>query len=348
MASATKLLQEGDKDFAETLRLGLRTTTGNVSLLTTRDLEGRCHGLAVTTAVAFSTQWPAMIVAVSHSASAFSPIRDSTTFCLNQITSKDIDLLDRFGRSDLRASRFTSAEWRAGLFGLPDHEPRAEVLSHSEMRAMREARDEFLQIAEPEVKRLFLRLVDSEYLVSLASPQAAMLLFRCDYQYLGELASMGVLPGSIWDEEHQGTNGIGTCLQVGKSVTIICNQHYGPAAQSLTCLTAPVLGRSGAIESVINVTTARSGEARMNRVVRNIVERSARRIQNGYFIRLHRRNMLIRLVDNAENSDIAEAGRLALAEDGKISDGQPYRVGWAHLSVRTFRHYLLHSVSAQG
>ncbi|MDO8326929.1 MAG: sigma 54-interacting transcriptional regulator [Cypionkella sp.] len=207
---------------------------------------------------------------------------------------------------------------------LPDRVPRAEVLSHSEMRALMEEQEEFLRIAEPEVERLFLRLVDSEYLVSLASHQGAMLLFRCDYQYLGDLASSGVIPGSVWKEEAQGTNGVGTCLRVGKSVSIVGNQHYGAATQSLTCLTAPVFGRQGAIESVINVTSARNEDARMNRVVRNIVERSSRRIENGYFGRLHRRNMMLRLLDSADTADIAEEGRIALDDSGRILDGSSH------------------------
>lgn len=208
---------------------------------------------------------------------------------------------------------------------LPDCVPRAEVLSHSEMRQLMQEREEFLRIAEPEVERLFLRLVDSEYLVSLASTQGAMLLFRCDYQYLADLAGTGVIPGSVWTEDRQGTNGIGTCLQVGKSVTIVGDQHYGAAIKGLTCLTAPVFGRHGAIESVINVTSARGDfDDRTNKVVQSIVERSARRIENSYFGRLHRRNLQLRLVDNTETVDLAEEGRLALDDAGRIIDSSSH------------------------
>lgn len=207
---------------------------------------------------------------------------------------------------------------------LPDAVPRASVLSHSEIRMLMEQGEEFMRIAEPEIERLFRRLVDSEYLVSLASPQGAMVLFRCDYQYLSDLAGSGVIPGSIWTEDQQGTNGVGTCLRVGKPVTIAGSEHYGSAIQRLTCLTAPVLGRNGAIESVINVTTARQADARMNRMVQDIVERSARRIENGYFGRMNRRNLLLRILDNGEAADIAEEGRLALDDNGRIVSGSSY------------------------
>jgi sigma-54 dependent transcriptional regulator, acetoin dehydrogenase operon transcriptional activator AcoR len=207
---------------------------------------------------------------------------------------------------------------------LPDAVPRASVLSHSEIRKVMEQGEEFMRIAEPEIERLFRRLVDSEYLVSLASPQGAMVLFRCDYQYLSDLAGSGVIPGSIWTEDQQGTNGVGTCLRTGKPVTIAGTEHYGSAIQRLTCLTAPVLGRNGAIESVINVTTARQADARMNRMVQDIVERSARRIENGYFGRMNRRNLMLRILDNGEAADIAEEGRLALDDNGRIVSGSSF------------------------
>ena len=111
--------QDGECDFSKNLRQALRGTVVNVVLLTTRDRSGAFHGLAVTTAVPFSTHRPAIIVAVNNQASAFPAIRDSGYFCLNQITTNDIDLLDRFSRSDKRASRFTSERWVEGMHGLP-------------------------------------------------------------------------------------------------------------------------------------------------------------------------------------------------------------------------------------
>ncbi|SFU16828.1 helix-turn-helix domain-containing protein [Mesorhizobium sp. YR577] len=206
----------------------------------------------------------------------------------------------------------------------PDRVPRATVLTHSEMHDLSDTYGDLLSIAGPEVEKLFLRLIDSEYLVSLASPQGVMMLFRCDYQFLGDMSNFGVLPGSVWTEERQGTNGVGTGLRVGKPVTIVGTQHYGAAIQSLTCLTAPVLGKFGAVESILNVTTPRSGDDRTNRVVQDIVERTARRIENRYFDRLHMRNLVLRLSRDRDCADIAEEGRLAINEEGIVTATTSY------------------------
>lgn len=251
---------------------------------------------------------------------------ESTGFA-DPLSSEISNILKARGAPAVRMPDVVEQSWKRCLTDynlLPDAVPRASVLSHSEIRMLMEQGEEFMRIAEPEIERLFRRLVDSEYLVSLASPQGAMVLFRCDYQYLSDLAGSGVIPGSIWTEDQQGTNGVGTCLRVGKPVTIAGTEHYGSAIQRLTCLTAPVLGRNGAIESVINVTTARQADARMNRMVQDIVERSARRIENGYFGRMNRRNLMLRILDNGEAADIAEEGRLALDDNGRIVSGSSF------------------------
>ena len=243
------------------------------------------------------------------------------------LTTEISNILRSRGALEERLPLVVEQSWKRCLADynlLPDAVPKASVLSHSEMRMQLEERQEFMRVAEPEIERLFRRLVDAEYLVSLASPQGAMVLFRCDYQYLSDLAGSGVIPGSIWTEDQQGTNGVGTCLRVGKPVTIVGSEHYGSVVQRLTCLTAPVLGRNGAIESVINVTTARHGDAHTNRIVQTIVERSARRIENGYFGRVNCKNLLLRILDNGDTSDIAEEGRIALDDNGRVLDSSSF------------------------
>lgn len=119
MLSLAYPCQDGDPEFSENVRMALRGTPVNVSILTTRDRAGISRGLAVTTAVPFSTCRPAIIAAVKHSASTYPAICDCNYFCLNQIAADEIDLLDRFSRSDLRSSRFATGRWSIGPHGLP-------------------------------------------------------------------------------------------------------------------------------------------------------------------------------------------------------------------------------------
>lgn len=108
-----------DAEFDESVRRALRATAVTVSLLTTHDRDGQFHGLAVTAAVPFSTKSPSIVVAVQRSASAYSAILEAEEFCLNQISSSDVELLDSFSRSDMREARFSSPSWQSGHSGLP-------------------------------------------------------------------------------------------------------------------------------------------------------------------------------------------------------------------------------------
>ena len=119
MDRCAEITRNGDSGFGDAVRRALRGSAVNVLLLTTRDRKGHCHGLAVTTAVPFCSKRPAMIVAVRQTASAYPAIRESGRFCLNQVSIDDMDLLNRFSRSDLRASRFTTSQWTEGPHGLP-------------------------------------------------------------------------------------------------------------------------------------------------------------------------------------------------------------------------------------
>src|ERR1700730_1929490 len=205
----------------------------------------------------------------------------------------------------------------------PDRLPPATVLDRSEMRNLTDTYDELLAIASPEIDRLFERLVDNEFLVSFASPQGAFLLFRCGHKYLSDMSKCGFLPGSIWSEEQQGTNGVGTCLALGKGVIIAGKQHYGTAIRSLTCITAPVRN-SGAIQGVLNLTTARSDDARTNRLLEDIVTRAARRVESRYFSHMHRHSILMHLSRGAASGDRAKEGRLALDSAGRIIAVSPH------------------------
>jgi len=117
MTNATVV--EADRDFAEKLRKSMRASAISVSLVTARDVDGSRHGMAVTSATSLSMDPPSMMVAINRSASSHPVIQRSGAFCLNLIHTGQMEMLDIFCRSDMRAVRFSSDEWKAGAYGLP-------------------------------------------------------------------------------------------------------------------------------------------------------------------------------------------------------------------------------------
>lgn len=207
---------------------------------------------------------------------------------------------------------------------LPDVMRRPAILTHQELQQAISRNDDVLKTSMPEVERLFNRLVDNEYMVSLASPEGVMLAFRCDHQFLGEMSNVGVIPGSIWTEESQGTNGIGTCLKIGRPLSIIGGQHFDNFNRNVSCTTAPIFGAEGAIIGIVNVTSVRPVDEKTARIVRDITERSARRIESRLFTYRHRDQRMLRLSADEDFSDSLPDARLAIDQTLRVVDMTEY------------------------
>jgi flavin reductase (DIM6/NTAB) family NADH-FMN oxidoreductase RutF len=103
----------------DTFRASMRMVASSVSLVTARDLAGNWHGMAVTSAGSLSMDPPSMLVAVNRTASIHPVIHLTSAFSLNLMAEHQLDLLDRFSRSDLRDQRFSVDDWTAGPAGQP-------------------------------------------------------------------------------------------------------------------------------------------------------------------------------------------------------------------------------------
>jgi flavin reductase (DIM6/NTAB) family NADH-FMN oxidoreductase RutF len=103
----------------EAFRASMRLVASSVSLVTARDVEGKLHGMAVTSAGSLSMDPPSMMVAINRTASIHPVIHLTSAFSLNLMAEQQLDLLDRFSRSDMRDQRFSSDDWTVGPAGQP-------------------------------------------------------------------------------------------------------------------------------------------------------------------------------------------------------------------------------------
>lgn len=203
---------------------------------------------------------------------------------------------------------------------LPDRPRRPAVLTPGELHEVTDHNEDLIRAATPEVERLFHRLSQGEYLVSLASAGGEKLLFRCSPYLLGDLAAAGVTLGSIWTEETEGTNGIGTSLKIGRGLSIVGDQHFHVGLKRLTCTVAPILGAQGQIVGALNVTSLQPEPAQAVRLLRDITERAATRIEMQLFRRRNQGRRLVTLGRDGDYSDSVATGLLALDDVGRIVD----------------------------
>ncbi len=67
----------------------------------------------------------------------------------------------------------------------------------------------------------------------------------------------GLWTGTVWSEESEGTNGIGTCLVERRTLTIHRDQHFHSRNTLLSCTTAPVYDHEGNLAAALDVSSCR-------------------------------------------------------------------------------------------
>ena len=75
---------------------------------------------------------------------------------------------------------------------------------------------------------------------------------------------MGLWPGAIWDEENEGTNGIGTALIEQRAPTVHRNEHFLSRHIQLTCSAAPIFGPRNQLLAVLDISSVSSQDSRQS------------------------------------------------------------------------------------
>jgi transcriptional regulator of acetoin/glycerol metabolism len=70
--------------------------------------------------------------------------------------------------------------------------------------------------------------------------------------------SWGLWTGSLWSEEHEGTNGIGTCLVEQRGLTIARDQHFFARNTLLSCTAVPIYDHDARLAGVLDVSSCRA------------------------------------------------------------------------------------------
>lgn len=96
--------------------------------------------------------------------------------------------------------------------------------------------------------------------------------------------SWGLWQGSVWSEESEGTNGIGTCIVERRPLTIHRDEHFFARNSLLSCTTAPIFDHEGNLAAALDVSSCRADliEGFVN-LVSMAVSDAARRIEADHF-----------------------------------------------------------------
>ena len=180
-----------------------------------------------------------------------------------------------------------AASWRRSAIkhGLdPGHRPSPERIDGAALHHRRAELDAFLTVAAPRLDRLFGLVGQSGCAVLLSDVDGVILDRRAMDADEKVFDSWGLCPGAVWSEAQEGTNGIGTCLEEQRPVTIHCNEHFLARNTAISCLDAPVYDSEGRIITALDVSSARADQTEgFNRLIAAQVARTASAIEEAIF-----------------------------------------------------------------
>ncbi len=227
--------------------------------------------------------------------------------------------------------------WRRCLdqYGLePDSTAKPCVVTSSEFREICSSHEDLIAAATPEIQKLFSYLSKDQYFVTLTAQSGVMLDFMASASMEKICKGFNLLPGSIWKEDLQGTNGMGTCLETRTSLTIMKEEHFSTRYVGLTCTVAPIFNFDASLCAVLNVTTPRETNHQTQELVRKIVELSAKRIQHKLFCKAYRDSMILRLSQLSDFTDVTAEGLVAVDREGIVVASE--NCGWKKTDLNDF------------
>ena len=150
--------------------------------------------------------------------------------------------------SDAAAKSALVASWRrsSNLHRLdPADRSPPHYLTEAELEQARQRIEPLVHAAQACLDRLYLAVCGVGCCVLLADGDGVPVERRGAPVDDETFHSWGLWTGSVWNEESQGTNGIGTCLVERRALTIHRDQHFHTRNTLLSCTTAPIYDHEG-------------------------------------------------------------------------------------------------------
>lgn len=199
------------------------------------------------------------------------------------------------------------------------HSHQTQVLERTHLREHRERLDDFLEIAQIEMDSLYQRIAGSGFAVILTDRDGVIVNWICDANLSRPFERVGLWPGAIWNEENEGTNGIGTALVEQRALTVHCNEHFRSRNTKLTCSAAPIFDPQNHLLAVLDISSVSSQDSRQSQFhTLALAALSARMIEHCFFLRVFRQQWVLRFHHRPEFMGQSSEGLLAFDDGGHI------------------------------
>ncbi len=205
-------------------------------------------------------------------------------------------------------------------YGIEPNQARQNaVLNPQSVKELQQRMGELLRAARAEMESLYEQIAGSGFAVILSDTQGAVLSTITDPTLQREFRQAGLWLGALWDERHEGTNGIGTCIAEAAPVTVHREEHFRGYNMALSCSGAPILDPQGSILAVLDASTVNSNDSRMiQRHTMALVNMSANLISRWNFLNEFKQAWILRFHSRPEFVGLLHEALIAVDGSGTI------------------------------
>ena len=205
-------------------------------------------------------------------------------------------------------------------YGLdPVHSPPTQVLEQIRLREHQERLDDFLDIARIEINSLYQRIAGSGFAIILTDRDGVIINWTGDANLSKPFEEVGLWLGAIWNEENEGTNGIGTVLIEQQALTVHSSEHFRSRYTHLSCSAAPIFDPHNQLLAVLDISSVKCQDSRQSQLhTLALADWSAKMIEHCFFLRAFRRQSVLRFHHQPEFMGQGSEGLLAFDDSGRI------------------------------
>ena len=172
-----------------------------------------------------------------------------------------------------------------------------------------------LSAAKAEMTNLFQQIAGSGYAIMLTDADGVLMNYFGDLGFTHAASKTGMMPGAVWSERYQGTNGMGTALLEKRPTMVQQYDHFLFRNTGLTCAAAPIFDTTGKVLAVLDA----SGETHLApKHVLDLVNMSVHTIENRIFLKSFEGRRFMHFHSRPEFVGTVNAGILALDEEDHI------------------------------
>ena len=193
------------------------------------------------------------------------------------------------------------------------------VVEHPRLQDHRAPLEHIIGVAHWQMTHLHQQLGRDGHVVLLTDARGVAIDSVFNESERAEFQHAGLWLGSVWSEDCEGTNGVGTCLVEQQQVTIRRDEHFRSKHVGLSCSASPIFDASGALLAVLNLSSVRDTHSQQQYFkAMALTQLSANLIESCFFLGHDPQRYLLRFHPEAGFVGLLGEGLLSFDEGAHI------------------------------